>query len=267
MKLAPPPFLHAVVAALALASGCRRASTDPTPPDDPSPNDAPAVDTDTTGSGRDAGPAVDGSEDRLHAGPEIHAADLAHVDPVELLQQARAVAEGYDPHAVLVSISAHGDVTAGTVDVTAAPGITYAYEWHYFDKTRPPGKDKVENGLWIFARWGHFSVMELHRAHALSASHRADPGQSPRCPARDAWSAAVRGGMPQNAVASLDYDPRSDAWTFRVDGHGELTRVVSGATCTSGGHTAPAPRSPAGNPNSCGCADGDLMCAMRCGRK
>lgn len=175
-----------------------------------------------------------------HDGEPIHAADLTRVDPVELLPQAREIALGNDKHAVLTRIFATKGVTAGTVDVSGDSGVTFEFEWLYLDKSRPPGSDKVENGLWISARRGRFSVMELHHAFALSRpkERRPDPAPAPRCSARDAWKAAVRSGVPANAVASMRYEPAAFppgpgpfAWTFRVEGHDELKREVDGTTC------------------------------------
>ena len=117
----------------------------------------------------------------FHDGPPIEAADPTHVDPVELLPQARKIAVGLDRHAVLTRIFATKRVTAGTVDVTGDVGVTFEFEWLYFDKSRPPDSDKVENGLWAAARHGRFSVTELHRASVLSRTKafRPDPAPDP----------------------------------------------------------------------------------------
>lgn len=176
----------------------------------------------------------------LHDGEPVVAADLTRIDPVELLPQARKIALGNDKHAVLTRIFATKGVAAGTVDVAGDGGVTYEFEWLYFDKGRPPGSDKVENGLWISARRGRFSVMELHHASALSRpkERRPDPAPDPRCSGRDAWKAAVRSGVPAIAVASMRYEPAAFppgpgpfAWKFRVDGHEELGREVDGTSC------------------------------------
>lgn len=212
-----PLFVSSIVVCSAfLCSGCRR-------PEPPAPKPTPAVDTAS---------AATGSADAGLGGLEtIQAADLKHVDPLDLLAQARRIATNRDPHAVLVEIAARDDVSAGTVDVTGR-GITYEFEWYYFDKSQPPGKDTVDNKLEVFARGGRFSVRE--QGHAFTIRDRTPPGQTPRCSGRNAWKAAVRSGMPENAVASIRYDAVRQTWTFHVDGHPELKRVVNDATCTVG---------------------------------
>jgi len=239
-------------------AGCRRPT--PAPPDNTPPGDTPP----SGGEAPDAGPASTSSAEQPGSiAPEIRATDLSHVDPIELLSQAREVAQGHDPHVVLTTVLASHDVSGGTVDVTGQYGILYEYEAHYLDKSKPPGKDKVEKRLWVFARWGHFDVMELRTALVLRVLGTDHPKQEPRCSGRDAWEAAVRSGLPENAVGSMRWDLRSGAWDFRVPGHGELTRMVSASTCNIGGKSSPAGRASA-SPRPCGCAKGDLMCVMKC---
>ena len=238
----------AVLAALVIASGlgCRRgvstgsggsAFDGELTSAEPAPTPPPAA---TTIEQRTS-PRPPTPKSPFHDGEPIQVADPAHVDPVELLDQARRIALRMDEHAVLMRISAIKGVSAGTVDVTGDGGVTYEFEWLYFDKSRPPGNDKVENGLWISARRGRFSVMELGHATSLSRTQglRPDPAPIPRCSARAAWKAAVKSGMPETAVAWLSYAPafppragQPYVWDFRVEGHDELRRTVDGATCT-----------------------------------
>jgi hypothetical protein len=210
--------------------------SDDTPLCTPSPGGKPVADPPPV----PPAPAAAEPQSPFHDGPPVRAGDPTRVDPVELLPQARKVALGFDEHAVLTEIFATKSVTAGTVDVTGDDGVTFRFEWLYFDKSRPPGRDKVENGLSISARRGRFSVMELRRAPLLSRprQHRPDPAPDPRCSARDAWKAAVRSGVPGNAVASMHYvgafpgrPGLPHVWDFRVEGHDDLRRQVNGATC------------------------------------
>lgn len=235
----------AVLAVLAMAGvvGCRgRASTgsgDSATDAERSPAETPPP-VATTVAQQASPPPPSPPKSPLHDGEPVRAADPTHVDPVELLDQARKIALRMDENAVLTRISAVKGVTAGTVDVTGDSGVTYQFEWLYFDKRRAPGDDKVENGLWISARRGRFTVMELRHASSLSRSkdRRPDPAPDPRCSARAAWKAAVRSGMPENAVAWLSYAPafppragQPYVWDFRVEGHDELRRTVDGTTC------------------------------------
>lgn len=249
MRMLPASRLIGV-GALACVVGCSRASNDSPASGSPTP---PPVAT-TYEAPRPPPPAAPKPNEEprspFHEGLAIQAADPTHVDPVEMLQQARKIALGLDEHAVLTSISALKGMTAGTVDVTGDEGVTYQFEWLYFDKSRPPGSDKVENGLWISARRGRFSVTELHRAIALSRpTYHPDPGPTPRCSARDAWMVAVRSGMPENAVASMRYAAafpggpgQPYVWDFRVDGHDELRREINGATCAVWDRSKRSPR-------------------------
>lgn len=228
-----------VLTALAASAGCSRASTRKPPPDttdDPpcgTPGTAPVTSATDTPHNSSAGASGSAARD----GEAIQATDLAHVDPAALLPQARRIAIRIDEHATLTSIFTRTGVRGGTVDLTGDGRVTYEFEWLYLDKSRPPGDDKVENGLWITAEHGLFSVMELHHASALSRPKalRSEPGPDPRCSGRDAWKAAAGNGVPENAVASLRYAPAflggPYVWDLRVEGHDDLRRYLDGATC------------------------------------
>jgi hypothetical protein len=200
--------------------------------------------------------AAPASSEPIHLGPEevaLQAADLTRVDPQEIARQARAIALHEEPRAVLVGITAHGAVTAGTVDIKGGGSVLFDYQYRYFEKNRPPGADKVEGTLWVHAVRSRFAVRHVPGAMLLSV--RPDPAPEPRCSARSAWKAVVQSGVPENAVASLRYGERRGGepflWSFDVEGHPELARQVDGATCalSTGRGGKPGGRPARGVPN------------------
>jgi len=222
MLISPRALLVLALHVGALALGCKQSSADV---DDPTPKRLRP----SASSAPSAPPA---------RGEPFEVADLGHVDPQELVAQARMIAVRIEPHAVLEAISVQGgQLTGGTIDLTGKNAITYMFEWIYLDKTRPPGQDKVEGALWIEASGGRFVARpHSHAIQLLQALQRVStPTPDPRCRVRDAWTAVVKSGVPANAVPSLFYHKRSTeklfVWLFMVDGHPELSRRVDGATC------------------------------------
>jgi hypothetical protein len=246
----PPSTASTSDLAVSPTAAASPSSAPPVPssaPDDPR---APPVVDDAASDGASRSPAdaapstADDAADVGHVASEdlyaITVPDPHHVDPVDLLSQARRIARAHEAHAALVSIYALEGVTAGTVDITSMNAVTYDFEWRYGDPSQPPGKDDVQGGLWITAKNGRFDVMDLHHAsaYAVSKNHRPDPGPDPRCSARDAWRAAVRSGVPDNAVARMRYEAsfpgwagQPYVWVFRVPAHEELRRDIDGMNC------------------------------------
>jgi hypothetical protein len=225
-------------------------------------------------------------------GEPFKAADPAHVDAQEIAPQARALAVRVEPHAVLMRFAIYPAVNGATMDLRPrstnpsgepAPSLLFTFEYLYFDKTRPPGQDKVQGEILIRAQGMVFKIQRSDRALSLSRPKPPPPGPDPRCSARDAWRAAVKSGMPADAVASVSYEqewpPGLDlpyVWSFRVDGHPELRREIDGMTCAGPAPPSASTRAvvpPVGDgdrgaaPPPCGCAAGDLLCVMRCQNK
>lgn len=232
-----PVMWAALAAALLLLPACRAPRpTHDEPTEAPVPCSTPGIPP-VPDSVRRPPPPPDPSPPKFPPqGEAVHAADLHRVDATELVGQARTIARRYDQNAVLIAIRMHRGVVGGLVDVTSDDGVTFDFEWLYYDKAKPPGRDKVENALWVTARAGKFTVMETHAA--LSLRRSTDPGPDPQCTARAAWAAAVRAGLAENAVVSMGYAARFPGkpgqpyvWTFRVDGHDELRREIDGKTC------------------------------------
>lgn len=166
--------------------------------------------------------------------------DPAHVDPGELVAQARTLALRADPHAVLISINIYPAITGGAVDVRPDSSWGYySFEYSYFDKSRPVGQDKIEGTIAVSGIGRRFRVGKTNiatRSHLPGFDPAGAP--DPRCSMRKAWQAAVQSGVPGDAVAFLTYtagSPRFSgppfAWSVRIDGHPELRRAVDGSTC------------------------------------
>ncbi len=217
-------------------------------------------------------------------------ADVAHVDPLELLAQARAVARRANDRAMFTGLTVYPALSGGTVDFNSRPSptITYGFEFLYFDKSKPAGKDKIQGTIRISASGKHFTVSQIPYAQQLSTRDaKAGLVEEPRCGAQKAWQAAVNSGMPDTAVAIVSYKKAwlsgldlPSVWVFRVEGHDEMSREIDGATCVGGPSSgaamtgraaqASAARGPVQAPKSapaagsCGCRASDVLCAMKC---
>src|SRR5262249_19052810 len=117
--------------------------------------------------------------------------------------------------------------------LTSDAYVLFDYEYLYVDKSHPPAEDKKEGRLWIKASNKRFTVIQLDHAVHLGSPEpwRPDPGPDPKCSARDAWKAAVKSGMAEDAKVLLAYHAERPEgpgkpylWTFRVEGHPELER-------------------------------------------
>lgn len=172
----------------------------------------------------------------------IKADDARNVDVVDLLSQAQALADRLQPGARLVSIHA-SEVVGGTVDVTKAAAARYSFEYEGFDTRQPPGKDEVRVAIDVSAGDGKLWAFTHGGAHRLRSDLGGKALEAP-CPSRRAWEAAVKSGVPENAVASLTYEvglamkalragrlQRAAEWRLRVKGHDDLARSVDPRTC------------------------------------
>jgi hypothetical protein len=177
--------------------------------------------------------------------------DLTHVDPQAIAPQARAVALRQDAHAVLVYISTSGTLDQGTLNLLGDGSVLYEFEFLYFDKSQPPGRDKREGTIWVTAKQGRFSARTLPSAISLHGSFRSDPGPDPHCSLRNAWQKAVASGVPANAVVKARYAaawPRGPGkpfvWSFQVDGHREFDREIDDRSCGLAGPAVAVPARP-----------------------
>ena len=173
----------------------------------------------------------------------IRADDPPRVDVVDLIPQVEALVEKLEPRAKLVHIHA-GEVVAGTIDVRKPAAAAYEYEYEGLDKTQPPGKDEVKVAITVSAGESQLWAYTHGGAHVLRMDLEGRPLENP-CPSKQAWKAAVKSGVPEDAVASFDYGPSLDTevpgtgggrvrrreWTLRVKGHDELKRALTPETC------------------------------------
>jgi hypothetical protein len=173
----------------------------------------------------------------------IRTDDPGRADLLDMLSQAQALAQRLRPGAGLVRIYA-GEVTGGTVDVRKSGAVTYHFEFDEYDKSQPPGKDHVLVAVDVVAGNGQLWAYTHGGARVLRGDLEGKPLAIP-CASRRAWAAAVKSGVPENAVASFDYeaafvfDPpprpgqnnRRREWNLRVKGHPELRRSLDPATC------------------------------------
>ena len=176
----------------------------------------------------------------------IQAADLEHVDLLDLLPQATTVARRLEPRAVLVHITGLVPFAGGTVDLRGKAGAHYDYEYSYLDRTKPPGQDKIEGNIWVMAENGRLRTNQGSVAFILGSSRYASaaPAPEPRCPVQKAWRIVVQSGVPANALANVSLEiyqfGRSlPHWWFMVDGHPDYERKVDAVTCSIMGRVKP----------------------------
>ena len=178
--------------------------------------------------------------------------DLTHVDPQAITPQARAVALRQDAHAVLIYISTSGTLDQGTLNLLGDGSVIYEFEFLYFDKSQPPGRDKREGTIWVTARQDRLLMRRsLSIAADLHGSLRSDPAPDPHCSLRKAWQTAVSLGVPANAVVEARYAaawPRGPGkpfvWSFQVDGHREFDREIDDRSCGLAGPAVAVPAHP-----------------------
>jgi hypothetical protein len=168
---------------------------------------------------------------------KVEVADRRQADLMEMFPQAQSLARTVVPGAVLTNLVAF-EVRGGTVNLDALPQNkpVYTFEFSGYDKSKPPGQDKVEATLWVHVDGENLAAWKIG-AHATSL--RMGRGlEPPRCSSKRAWKTAVDTGVPTNAVATFHYydnkafSPQSpNVWSIRVEGHDEYRREIDGRTC------------------------------------
>lgn len=113
--------------------------------------------------------------------------DAAHVEPIEVLSQARELAQGVDKRAALYGIFVNGTLKDGTIDLSAG------YATVMFNFGTPDGM------LSVLYRKTYTSVMR-------------SPGfgeklVDPKCPMKTAWQTAVTAGAAGAQSMSILYQP------------------------------------------------------------
>jgi hypothetical protein len=158
------------------------------------------------------------------------AADMHHVDIVDIVKQAHAPALAKESHARLTRIIAHR-VTGGLIDATSPQACETTYEYSYLDPSKPPGQDKVAGMINVGASMGHLETLG-----GLPVTQHS-PGyiDEPTCRSKDAWQTAINTGVPANAVAEWQMYAKGPGtplvWSLSVDGHDEYRREIDGVGC------------------------------------
>ncbi len=172
------------------------------------------------------------------SGP-LHVKNGEHADLTEMLAFARTRATEKRAGAKLVGINAFG-LHGGTADLDHKDDNAYfLYEFEFvgFDKSKPPGQDKVEESIIVNVQ-GHDAMVMV----SPSVMHLSNPDffggelPTPGCPSHKAFEAAVASGVPANAIARMTYEfehaTKHTTWTVWVDGHDDYRRVIDATTCT-----------------------------------
>jgi DNA-directed RNA polymerase subunit RPC12/RpoP len=164
----------------------------------------------------------------------IKVADARQVDIAEVVRQARTVAIAQEPHVDRLSSVVAFNVTNGVLDTTQQNAASIDFSFRYKDPTKPPGqKDVVEGSVSVHATGGGL------QPRTMNAFYRDKALNDPKCSSRDAWAAAVKSGVPANAVATFHlydnaaFSPASPTvWSIRVEGHDEYRREIDAMTCS-----------------------------------
>jgi hypothetical protein len=199
-------------------------------------DDGPSSGGPSNGPSRAGGTRAAGGSDT--DGP-LQVKNGEHADLTEMLGFARTKAAEKRAGAKLVGINAFG-LHHGTADLDHRVDTAYfIYEFEFigFDKSKPPGQDKIEETISVDVR-GHDATVSV----SPMAMHLKTPDvfggelPPPGCPSKKAFEAAVASGVPDNAIARISYESehgtKRTTWTIWVDGHDDYRRVVDATTCT-----------------------------------
>jgi len=164
---------------------------------------------------------------------KVQAADPRKVDIADVVRQARAVAVAQEPHVDRLSSVVASNVNGGLLDTTQQPAASISFSFRYTDPTKPPGqKDVVQGSVAVQVANGGLVPTRM------DAFYREPALGDPKCASRDAWAAAVKSGVPDNAVATFHlydntpFSPKSPTvWSIRVEGHDEYRREIDAMSC------------------------------------
>lgn len=169
----------------------------------------------------------------------IRADDPERVDLVDLFWQARAAAEKLQPSPGLVEISALR-VVRGTVDTTGTSAAEYRFRYEGRNPSRPACEDEVIVGITVLVGAGTLKAREsdgtTRRKDYRERQPRGDGELIVPCSSTKAWAAAVRSGVPENAMATFAYgQPHLEgpgrAWEVYVKGPPAFEREIDPGTC------------------------------------
>jgi hypothetical protein len=163
------------------------------------------------------------------AANRVEAADLHKVELTDLIRQAHAVALAFDPHIEQLSRVNAATMKSGLVD-TVEGSTDMAWSYRYKDPTKAPGNGDVVKGS-VRVSVAHGEITATKFASAINVKFAI-----PKCTSNGAWAAAVKTGVPDNAIADFHlaepwaFYPKQ-RWVISVQGHPEYDREVDAATC------------------------------------
>jgi hypothetical protein len=173
----------------------------------------------------------------------IPVANPTRADLVDIYPHARALALKTNPQSQFVGITAFA-LKGGVVDIpTRALGpqpVLFEFEYLGFDKTKPPGQDKVEGAVTVHVTADGFQVRTStgRAVHLRPDGFFGRPLDAPTCRSAKMWAQAVKSGVPDNAVARITlqdnrrWTPEHPLiWRVWIDGHDEYTREIDAKTC------------------------------------
>src|SRR6478735_11538583 len=144
------------------------------------------------------------------------------VDSVKSLARARQLSQ----RNLLRTIAADGVKSDGTVDVTAAGHIRYAFQSNAGEGPEPPRQpDTLARHPYCGRQSINVTkegmVAEPDAADSTCAPHPADPLPEPHCSLADIWAHAIGRGVPKERVAHIEYYRASagPAWRFEAPHH------------------------------------------------
>ena len=159
----------------------------------------------------------------------------------DLLVQADKLVKLKSPKAGLYA-AYFSPVEKGKVKWTKRAAVSVEFQYRWFDKKQPPGKDLVAGSLRVFnelkplvLKVGQESSSHMELAWKENGNL---PLPMPKCTSDKAWAEAVKSGIPADSVVRVEYGRMPPygplqvfRWAFFVDGHPELTRNFDPHTC------------------------------------
>jgi len=154
----------------------------------------------------------------------------------EVLVRMRAVATQENRKAQPLHVTVKSFSPDGTVDLTRDGEVSATFVYRYADPTGRPGEDLIAGAFQVGVTTRRCDGNARFCLHVSTFNHDFPHERTlgtPTCTLAKAWEAAIRSGIPANAVASAVYAvPRKmPLIRIAVEGHAELTRWVDAASC------------------------------------
>ena len=170
-------------------------------------------------------------------------ADPAHVDPIDLFPQVKALVGKIEKRARLARIVVPSIQQDGTVDVSKDRGIDYKFEYAYTEPGQPVAKSVYKGRINVQAT---ASGLKATQAAALAQEPILEhPLNDPKCALKKAWAAVAETSVPGASAAkvSFDWDTRvkTGVWRFGFGSRAVGDRVVDGVSCALHSGTPPSP--------------------------